>query len=124
MDKKPIKVKCSFCAKEMDCPEDMKDSKKHVCFECFQKVRNTLPDNPEKVHIEVPESKLGEVMPDMVISTLMEKMFPEVWQDRKSELKGMPTKDIAAEMFAAGAGLAVEFMVGLQKYSEKKNGAK
>ena len=59
-DAKSVKVSCSFCGSEMECPENMlQESEKHMCFECFQNTdEKDMPSEISKVHIDIPKEKL------------------------------------------------------------------
>ena len=35
-------VKCSFCGKEMDCPEEMIEAEVHVCPDCIRKDKSEI----------------------------------------------------------------------------------
>jgi len=35
-----LKVECSYCRKEMDCPESMIKADFHVCENCITKIEN------------------------------------------------------------------------------------
>lgn len=104
------KVKCSFCNKEILCPPTMLNSEKHICFECFQ----TKPEIQEmdlgRVHIDIPPDKISEIGPDLLMGDVMSGVFPEVWQDNKEKLKDLSKKDLAQEMFAAGAMAILNLM--------------
>ena len=44
METKEITVNCSFCGKAVPCPEDMVNSEKHTCLECFKNLKNSWKD--------------------------------------------------------------------------------
>ena len=59
--KKSIKVKCSFCKKEIECPENMLHSKKHMCYDCFQNAGEIAKgENLGQVHVDIPMEKMDE----------------------------------------------------------------
>lgn len=60
-ESKSVKVNCNWCGKEIECPEDMLNVKKHMYYECFKKVGKEIKlKKPEKVHIDVPTKELKE----------------------------------------------------------------
>src|SRR3989344_6897058 len=99
MDKnyKSVKVNCSFCNGEMECPENMLEaSEKHMCFECFKKQDETgFIGDTSKVHIDIPKDKAMGMIPDSMASSLVEELFPEIWAEKKEELKEMSKKELA-----------------------------
>lgn len=126
-DVKSVKVNCSFCGSEMECPENMlKESEKHMCFECFQNAdEGNMPSDVSKVHIDIPKEKLLDTMPDAMTTSMVEELFPEIWRERKEELKEMSKKELAEEMFGAGIYVAIHnFMKvmneGANRESDKK----
>lgn len=74
MDGKMINVKCDFCGKEIECPEDLMNPEKHACYGCFW-------ENPEKIgeielgklHVDTPTYKAEEMFGQgaMAVSGLM-----------------------------------------------------
>jgi len=48
MKPKILKVNCSFCGIEIECPEEMKDMEKHLCFNCFQNLSEHEFEDIEK----------------------------------------------------------------------------
>lgn len=98
----------------------MKNSEKHMCYACFKQLGDELPRNMEKIHVEFPKSAMEEMLPEVILMHLMDEAFPKVWNDRKSELKGLSSKEIAEQMFAAGVGMTADFMVHLGKEAGKK----
>lgn len=121
-DKKSVKVNCSFCGNEMECPESMiEDSKKHMCYECFI-TKEHLEEEIKDVHVDIPMDKIPEVTASGMADTLVEEVFPEVWSERKNELKEVSKKDLAIEMFGAGVYLGVkQFIETLNKAEEEEN---
>ena len=57
---KIVKVNCSFCSKEMECPEEMLEkSKKHMCHECFfDRLQKGGSETLQDVHVDIPRDKL------------------------------------------------------------------
>lgn len=119
---KLIKVNCSFCGKEVECPEDMfKKSEKHMCFECFQNMDNKeMPEDMSKVHIAIPTEKLDEIMPEAMVNVVVEEAFSEIWKERKERLRDMSKKELAEEMFGAGAYIAVNSMMQALKHEAER----
>ncbi len=118
-----VKVKCSFCGKEIECPENMlKDSKKHMCFECFSnpspELERLSEEEVSNIHIDIPRDKLDEVMPDFITNNLMSKVFPGIWDERKDELKELSKKELAKVMFADGIRSALGFVKEMDDHYE------
>ena len=115
-DKKSIKVKCSFCGREIECPEEMMHSKKHMCYACFQNP-GELAKNADlkQVHVDIPLDKMDELFPENMTNALLKEIFPDVWKERKKEFKAMPKKNLAEEMFSAGAYIAIQQMLAAMK---------
>jgi hypothetical protein len=104
MDKKSVKVNCSFCGKEIECPEDMLEgAEKHACFECFEDRENKFEGMSEeevgKIHVDMPLEELSQKMAEDLADELVEQEFSEVWSELKDELKESSKKELAEEMF-------------------------
>jgi hypothetical protein len=111
VEKNIIKVACSFCGKEIDCPESMNEPmRKHMCFECFQK-GDDLPENFHKMHIEIPSNKTAEILPQIIANQLIEILFQQLWNDLKQELKPLSKKELAERMFGEGAYAAIYCLI-------------
>ena len=68
MNEKIFKVNCDFCGKEIECPENMLDSKTHACFKCFQGLdRNHKKLKPGKLHVDIKREELEEEMNEEAI---------------------------------------------------------
>ncbi len=122
-DVKSVKVNCSFCGSDMECPENMlQESEKHMCFECFQnKDEKNIPDDISKVHIDIPKEKLLDNIPDAITSSMVEELFPDIWKEKKEELKEMSKKELAEEMFGAGIYVAINnFLKIISEYEKKE----
>lgn len=102
MKEKEIMVQCSFCGKDIPCPENMKGHEKHMCFGCFNKPVGDDIDF-DKVHVAVPYDKMNEMVLPEIMKNVSEKVFPSMWRERKSILKGLPRKELAREAFLDGA---------------------
>ena len=120
-----VKVNCDFCGKEIECPKDMLEkSKKHMCHECFlDKLEKGSNEPLEDVHVDFPTNKLIPEVANNVTNEMVEEMFPKVWEERKHQLKEMSKKELAYEMFGAGAYIAINEMMQLQ-YQEGMKGKK
>ncbi len=120
-NKKSVKVSCSFCGKEIECPEDMLErSKKHMCYECFQNAGELAKgEDLGEVHVDIPMGKMDELIPENMTNALVEDAFPEVWKERKEELKTMSKRDLAEEMFGAGAYIGIQQMIYTMKHLDK-----
>ena len=129
MENKPnsVKVNCNFCGKEIECPENMLEkSEKHMCFECFQNPTEEIrKEGLKNVHVDMPMDKFDEAVPEAMTNSLVKEAFPEIWQERKKELKEMTKKELAEEMFGVGAYIALNnIMKTIKHESEQDNGAK
>jgi len=113
-----IKVNCDFCSKEIECPENMMKSERHACFECFNKMKDKWSgDDFEKVHVDIPMDKMDEIMPEMLMNSVLNEVFPQLWKEKKSDLKQLSKKEIAEEMFAAGAESMIDVLKEMDKIS-------
>lgn len=115
--KESVKVNCNFCSKEIECPKDMlQKSKKHMCYECFQNAGELAKgEDLGEVHVDIPMDKMGELIPENLTNSLVEEAFPDVWGERKHELKAMSKRELAEEMFGAGAYIAIQQMLASMK---------
>jgi len=106
-----VTVFCSYCNKEMTCPENMLKADKHVCFGCLIDEKLGLKGKDIKdAHLDIPKDKISEMMPELMTGHLIEEVFPQLWSESKEELKELSKKDLAKEMFAAGAMAAIDMM--------------
>lgn len=104
-----LKANCSWCQKEIECPENMMDADKHICFDCFQKHEKELEKlKPGKLHIDIPMDEMGERLPEFMARALVEEHFPAIWNDEKNHLKKLQKKELCQAMFAAGALTALQ----------------
>jgi len=115
MKPKLLKVNCSFCGIEIECPEEMKDIKKHACFRCFQNLGEHPPEKLEKIHVDIPSDEMDEVMLNALMACIMKEFFPKFWKGEKTRLKKMRKKEIVEESFAAGAVTAFHAMKEIGK---------
>ncbi|MBI2558970.1 hypothetical protein HYW20_06635 [Candidatus Woesearchaeota archaeon] len=58
--KESVKVNCTFCGKEIECPKDMlQKSKKHMCYDCFQNAGELAKEEDlGEVHVDIPMDEL------------------------------------------------------------------
>lgn len=111
MAEKMLKAKCDWCQKEIECPENMMNADKHICFDCFQKHENELGDlKPGKLHIDFPRKEFEERLPEFMARALVEEHFSKIWNEEKHHLKQLQKKELAQTMFAAGVLAAMETM--------------
>jgi len=116
-----VKVNCSFCGKEIECPEDMLNAKKHACFKCFQNLEEKSSEEEiDKIHVDIPTKEMDDFIADSLVNSRMENVFPRVWSEKKSELKELSKRELAEEMFSAGAGFAVVSLLQTTREAEKK----
>ncbi len=96
MKEQMLKVNCSFCGKEIECPRDMVNTEKHSCFECFEKLKDNWSDiEKSKIHIDLPPEKLNEVLPEVLTDSIVEEIFPQLWIDKKTGIKADVQKRIS-----------------------------
>ncbi len=117
---KMLKVNCSFCGKEIECPEDMsKTSEKHLCYECFKRKAKGL-DFSElsegKIHIDIPLEKelelrkeAEEYSKEMLFSTFKKEIFEKEWHENKQKYKELSKEELALEMYELGLDSFFEF---------------
>lgn len=99
-----VKVNCSFCGKEIDCPKNMLKSKKHACYDCFKKIGDEIPAKEVgKIHVDFDMEQFEEDMPSFLAENATAATFPEIWKRHKIEIKNMSKKEMAKEMFFRGA---------------------
>ena len=120
-NKESVKVNCSFCGKEIECPKDMlQKSKKHMCYECFQNAGELAKgEDLGEVHVDIPMDKMEELIPENLTNSLVKEVFPDVWKERKEELKAMSKRDLAEEMFGTGVYIAIQQMLATMKKAEE-----
>ena len=120
-NKESVKVNCSFCGKEIECPKDMlQKSKKHMCYECFQNAGELAKgEDLGEVHVDIPMDKMEELIPENLTNSLVKEVFPDVWKERKEELKAMSKRDLAKEMFGTGAYIAIQQMLATMKKAKE-----
>ena len=88
-----------------------------MCYKCFQNAGELAKgEDLRDVHVDIP---MDEFIPENLINSLVEEAFPDVWKERKEELKAMSKKDLAEEMFGAGAYIAIQQMLHTMKQMDK-----
>lgn len=120
-----VKVNCDFCGTEMECPPHMLKSKQ-MCHKCFHKRTEEGGDENgplENVHVDMPKDEIPAHVARNITDSLVEDIFPVMWQERKDELKEMSKKELAYEMFGTGAYNAL-FSFIEANFKRKKNGEK
>ena len=63
--------------------------------------------------------KMDELIPENLTNSLVGEAFPDVWKERKEELKAMSKRDLAEEMFGTGAYIAIQQMLYTMKQMDK-----
>ncbi len=105
-----VKVNCSFCGKEMECPKHMlKKIGSHMCFECLNNVENIQDKNKfeedvkaGRIHIDIPTSEMKKHLPEIFAEQMTEQVFDKLWEEREKEVKNLDRKNLAKEMFSEG----------------------
>ena len=106
------KLNCDFCGKEIECPEHMLNSKKHVCFECFDSKKEELvKEEVGKLHVDIPPDKAVDFISDNLVDLLLDDVFPNLWKEAKKDVKEMSKREVSEAMFASGAGAALCFVM-------------
>ena len=117
---KSVKVNCDFCSKEMECPETMLNAKRQMCFECFN--TGNYPDEELKeVHVDMPMNEMHDHVCSEMADKMVNDIFPEMWQNKKEELKEKSKKNLAEEMFGAGVYMGVKAFLETLKEAEKED---
>jgi len=96
----------------------LKTSKKHVCYQCFQDPKNfkKFTDEERKnVHVDIPLEQLNDTVADNFASIMVNEAFPEIWSEKKEDLKEFSKKDLAKEMFGVGV------FMGIQAFMDSMN---
>ena len=121
-NEKSIKINCSFCGKEIECPESMiEKSKKHMCSDCFNN-KGWNDKEIKDVHVDIPMGEFPDTVASTMADQMIEKMFPEMWSGKKLKLKEMSKKELAKEMLGAGVYLGIKaFMESMQEAEKEQN---
>ena len=109
---KIIKVKCDFCGKDMECPDEMlKTSKGHMCYDCFQK-SDTIGDKGLKdIHVDIPMNEFSDAIAESFADNVVDEVFPKLWSEKKRGFKELSKKELSKEMFGAGVYLGIQAFV-------------
>ena len=85
---KIIKVKCSFCGKDMECPDEMlKTSKRHMCYECFQKSDTIRDKDMKDIHVDIPTNELSDTIAESFADTAVDEVFQRLCSGKKRDIK-------------------------------------
>ena len=99
-----------------------------MCHECFQnRAENGSDEEIKDVHVDYPTESLIEETANRMVNQMVDELFPMIWNENKTRLKEMSKKDLAYEMFGAGAYIALSNIMKLQygqASKEKKNAEK
>ncbi len=119
-----IKVNCDFCGKEMECPPDMLEkAKKQMCGECFfQRKESGKEQELKNVHVDISPRDLAQNVANGITNSMVEDIFPDLWDEKKEELRELSKKELALEMFGAGAYNALANFI--EANSKRKDGNK
>ena len=82
--------------------------KKRICPDCGEKFEK----NEGSITINLPKH-IREKIPEDFAEDLVQKIFPNVWDDGKGDLKQMSRREACEEMFYAGAVLALGNFLGV-----------
>lgn len=99
-----IKVNCSYCGKEIECPKNMlNEVEKHACLDCFKNLDKKQSNNMgAKVHVDIPLDEAIENIASEFANKQTKEVFLEIWADHKDEMKNMSKKELAEKMFDEG----------------------
>ena len=79
MEEKSIKVNCSFCGKGIECPENMMQSKKHMCYTCFQNAGElSKGEDLGQVHVDIPMDKMDELIPENLTNSKSRRLLNNI----------------------------------------------
>ncbi len=124
MESKIESIKCSFCGEEMECPKNMLNSEKHMCYKCFQNAENIDSKDicASNIHIDLPTDKFVEGTANKLTEDLVDNVFPESWKNQKKGLKGLSKKELSKQMFAEGAFIAIcNMLESMKEEMTRKN---
>ncbi len=107
---------CSICNKEMNCYEERCDAVKHLCFECYQQHEKISEQELDQMHVEAPSAEARQKMVD----SMVEEVFPGIWDERKEELKELSKKELAKFMFTLGAQVMSESLMDEGEEEDEK----
>ena len=113
---KPVKLNCDFCKKEIECPPDMLDAKKHACYECFQDDKKITEEGMKDIHVDAPREKMLEGM----MMSMAKETFDKMWKKERDSIKNMPKHELAEFMFGSGAYVMFKQIAYLMKQARKQ----
>lgn len=120
---KIINVKCDFCGKDMECPEDMlKTSDGHMCYTCYQNpenMKNGKNKGFKNIHIDMPMVDFTDTIAGNFADTMVEEVFKDIWSEKKMDLNDMSKKELSKEMFGAGVYLGIQAFIDSMNDIEK-----
>ena len=101
-DEETVKVNCSYCCKEIECPIGLLDKvEKHACVDCFENLPKDK-DNLTKVHVDIPMNDVMDDIADEFVKKQIKELVPEIWAKHKDEMKEMSKRELAEKMFDEG----------------------
>lgn len=119
---KMVKVNCSFCGKEIECPEKMLNVDKHLCYECYKNPSREISEKElSKIHVDIPMDKVNEIFCDDLSRYIQEEIFPKLWQERKEKLKELSKKELAELMLIEGAVNGANILFERMKEEEEND---
>jgi len=130
MENKSVKVNCSFCGKEIECPENMLDTKKHACYQCFEEImekkdtEKMTEEEIERIHVDIPRDKADEIADNYMINSVVDEAFPRFWKDEKERLKDMPRRDAVYYAFGSGATAMLGLVKQMEEEAERREKSK
>ncbi len=84
-----VAVNCSYCGKEIECPENMlAQAEKHACVACFENLSQDKNDHT-KIHVDIP-LKMDNAIKNMAgdfAEKQVEEVFPEIWAEHREEIQ-------------------------------------
>ncbi len=91
-----------------------------MCYNCVQNAGELAKgEDLGEVHVDIPMDKMDELIPENLTNSLVEETFPDIWSERKEELKAMSKRDLAEEMFGTEAYIAIQQMIATMKKMDK-----
>lgn len=110
------KVECSFCGKEMDCPNEMLKCNKHVCFECTDRLDEIPEGDRENVHIDIPKEKLEGF--ELLINNISKDAYSDFWEVESARLRKKTKRKISEYSFMEGVRFAFELMSQMENFNQ------
>lgn len=116
-----MKVFCDWCGKGIDCPEEMRNAKKYICFSCFQEHEEDFGDGfEESLYVDIPKKELEELVPEILAAKLTEEYFSRLWNEKKEQFKQTNRKELSKMMFEAGAAGMLQMMKEINEDEEEE----